>query len=44
MLTAAYILVLNLLNKFGPATVVSLLTHSTPVVLKGPRHIFSFLA
>ena len=44
VLTAAYILVLNLLNKFGPATVVSLLTHSTPVVLKGPRHIFSFLA
>ena len=44
LLSAGSIVVLNLLNKFGPATVVSLLTRSTPVIFQGWRHSLTFLA
>jgi hypothetical protein len=37
-----WIIINNLLVKFGPATLVSLAVGETPVVLKGPRHLVSF--
>lgn len=41
--TAARVLAGNLLAKFGAATVGSVLLLEAPVILKGPRHLLSFV-